>query len=107
MKTPAGKECKYYYEDFHRRVYQECRLIARNPESRPWTPDLCARCAVPDILRNNRCEHMLLKATVVPHFVFLRRVKVDAYCDKHHRVIAEPRVGCGECARERGLKVEE
>jgi hypothetical protein len=103
MITPAGKDCKYYYEDFHRRSFQECRLIARNPESPSWTPDLCGKCPVPDILRDNRCEHMLLKATVVSQFLVMRRVKVDAYCEKHQRVIAEPRIGCGECARERRM----
>ncbi len=104
MITPAGKDCKYYYEDFHRRSFQECRLIARNPESSSWTPDLCGKCPVPDILRDNRCEHMLLKATVVSQFLVMRRVKVDAYCEKHQRVIAEPRIGCGECARERRMQ---
>lgn len=99
MRTPAGTECKFYYEDFHRRVYQECRLIARNPESLPWSPDVCGKCPVPQILRDNHCEHMLLKATVVRQFLVLKQVKVEAFCEKHQRPIAEPRVGCGECAR--------
>ncbi len=99
MRTPAGTECKYYYEDFHRRAWQECRLVMRNPESRPWSPDLCATCPVPQILASNACPHLLLKGTVETRFVLLRRVRVEAYCDYKQAPVAEPRVGCGECAR--------
>ncbi|MEP7199258.1 MAG: hypothetical protein ABI874_05510 [Chloroflexota bacterium] len=106
MRTPAGTDCKYYYEDFHRRVLQECRLIARNPESLPWSPDLCAQCAVPRILQANQCAHLLLKATVVRRFLVLRRVQVDAYCDAQHTPVAEPLVGCGECHRLKSVNCE-
>jgi hypothetical protein len=102
MRTPAGTECKYYYEDFHRRVFQECRLVARNPDSLPWSPDLCGQCIVPQILLANGCPHMLLKATVVRQFLVLKRVKVEAYCEKNHVDVAEPRVGCGDCASMKG-----
>jgi hypothetical protein len=98
MKTPAGVECRYYYEDFHRRTFQECRLIARNPDSRPWTPDLCATCPVPRILLANSCPHLALKATVERYLVVRRRVKVEAYCVYKKEAVAEPRVGCGACA---------
>lgn len=99
MRTPAGTDCKYYYEDFHRRSFQECRLIARNPDSRPWVPALCGQCPVPQILLRNACPHLLLKAEVESRWLVLQRVKVEAYCELKQAPVAEPRVGCGECAR--------
>ncbi|MCA1554068.1 MAG: hypothetical protein LC737_06790, partial [Chloroflexi bacterium] len=53
------------------------------------------------ILRANQSEHLLLKATAVRQLMVMRRVQVEAFCTKHQRPIAEPRVGCGECTRER------
>jgi hypothetical protein len=39
MRTPAGKECRFYYADYHRGSQkQECRLIARNPDGGRWHP---------------------------------------------------------------------
>ena len=37
MKTPAGKECKYFYGNYYRGAHQEeCRLIgARSMDARP------------------------------------------------------------------------
>ena len=99
MRTPAGAECRYYYEDFHRRSFQECRLVSRNPASRAWSPDLCAQCPVPRILQSNGCPHMLLKAAVESRFLVRRRIRVEAYCDYRKQPVTEPRVGCGECAR--------
>ena len=33
MRTPAGKECRFYYQDYNRgRNVQECRLIKANPD---------------------------------------------------------------------------
>ena len=98
MRTPAGAECRYYYEDFHRRAVQECRLVARNPASRTWSPDLCGACAVPQILSANACPHLLLKAAVETRFIIRRQVKVEAYCDYQKEAVAEPRIGCGACA---------
>jgi hypothetical protein len=106
MRTPAGTECKYYYEDFHRRNYQECRLIARNPDSLSWTPDLCSQCAVPRILQANLCPHMLLKATVVRRLLVQRRVVVEAFCEAKQVNVTEPMVGCGHCAEMARLKEE-
>ena len=106
MRTPAGTECKYYYEDFHRAAVQECRLIARNRDSQPWSPDLCARCDVPRILAANQCAHLLLKATVVRHMLILRRVQIEAYCDHQQAAVANPQAGCGECARLQRMKDE-
>ena len=48
--------CRYYYADFHReRVVVECRLIKRNPDSRPWRRALSDSCPVPGILNQTNC----------------------------------------------------
>ncbi|MBI1802481.1 MAG: hypothetical protein HY259_10775 [Chloroflexi bacterium] len=98
MRTPAGAECKYYYEDFHRRSFQECRLIARNPDSAAWSAGLCGRCPVPGILQSNACIHLLLKATVAREWLIQKRVKVEAYCEQQLVGVASPHSGCGHCA---------
>jgi len=98
MRTPAGKECKFYYEDFHRgRSKQECRLIQRNPASEPWRPSLCNTCPVPAILRANACPNMVLEARVGRRWGLLRQVKVQAFCLLVMEEVAEPMVGCGRC----------
>jgi hypothetical protein len=98
MITPAGDECRFYYEDFHRgRSIQECRLIARNLESEPWQPSLCATCPVPGILRANASPHLALEGKVVRRFFFLRRVEVYAICSKHLIELDNPHVGCPQC----------
>lgn len=102
MRTPAGDECRYYYEDFNRmRQTQECRLIARNRESERWTPDLCAKCAVPEILRANGSPDLRLEAAVVKRFGLFRRVEVKAYCLRCIAPVPDPIRGCRTCA-ERG-----
>jgi hypothetical protein len=108
MRTPAGKECRFYYEDFHRgRNLQECRLIRENPESLPWRPSYCARCSVPEILNANASPNLELKLTVKPVMLGLgRRVEVTATCLKHRTTIEDPFVGCPQCNAERpGLDV--
>jgi hypothetical protein len=98
MRTPAGIECKFYYEDFHRgRSKQECRLIQRSPDSEPWRPHLCETCPVPEILRTNACPNMVLEARVGRRWLLFRQVKVKAYCLLSMEEVAEPRVGCGRC----------
>lgn len=50
MRTPAGFECAFYYEDLHRGAeHRECRTITASG-SPPWHPSDCARCPVPEIL---------------------------------------------------------
>jgi hypothetical protein len=102
MRTPAGKECLHYYEDFHRgRTTQECRLVKENPESAPWRPKDCARCPVPEILMANASETMHLRLTIRPVLLgFVRQMKVDAWCDKHDVPIEDPYTGCPICAEE-------
>lgn len=99
MKTPAGKECRFFFGDYYRgRNREECRLIGNQPRPHHWTPDLCASCPVPGILLANSCEHMRLKATVKRKFLGLQRVvEVSAFCEKTNRAVAEPHIGCGEC----------
>jgi len=108
MRTPAGKECPHYYEDFHRgRDIQECRLVKANPDSAPWRPKDCFRCPVPDILRANASEDLRLQLTIRPVLLgFVRQMRVDAWCDKHDVTIENPYVGCLICAQENpGLKL--
>ena len=98
MKTPAGKECPYFYGNYFRgRSQEECRLL--NAPGQKWTADLCKTCPVPGITSANACEHMSLRATVSRPLsaLFQRRVQVSAYCQKTSRAVAEPHVGCGEC----------
>ena len=99
MRTPAGTECPFYYQDFYRgRSTQECRLIARNTRSEAWHPRLCARCEVPAIRRANACPSMALEAQVVRRWLGLvRRVQVYAVCTAHHVEVTNPYVGCGRC----------
>lgn len=64
-----------------------------------WTADLCATCPVPDVLRANACEFLRLQAAVDRPIgaLFQRRVHTSAYCEKVHRAVSEPHIGCGEC----------
>jgi hypothetical protein len=99
VRTPAGTECPHYFEDFQRgRDRQECRLINRNPRSRPWKPELCRGCAVPGILRANACPNLVLQANVASGVLGLgRRVDVHAECLLSLGDVAEPQIGCGHC----------
>jgi hypothetical protein len=99
MRTPDGIECRYFYGDYRRgRKTEECRLIEERPGMDRWTVDLCRTCPVPDILRANACENLLLEASVTRIWLGLRRqVKVKAYCSLSHQTVTEPHVGCGQC----------
>ena len=103
MKTPAGKDCPEYYQDFHRQRHkQECRLANRNPRSARWHPGDCGRCTVPDILRANASERMALTLTIRPGFVGIGRANaVTAHCTRHDIPIPDPFVGCPKCNEER------
>lgn len=95
MRTPAGKECRYYYEDFHRgREIQECRSIKYNPESAPWHPGDCSRCPVPDILLANADPDMELIVTVRKGlFGLTRNLDVTARSRSDGTIIEDPYVG--------------
>ena len=107
MKTPAGKECRFYYQNFHRgRSTQECRLIQGNPRSPAWRPHDCFNCPVPEILQANSNPNLVLEGTVKSGFLgFNRRVEVKAFCSRHLIDVPKPQVGCPQCALERpGLR---
>ncbi len=99
MRTPDGRECPYYYEDFHRgHSTQECRLIGRNPRSERWEPGVCRRCPVPEIARANSCPNMVLEGEIVHRwFGLVRRVEVYAICTEYQVEVDDPYVGCGHC----------
>lgn len=99
MKTPAGKECKFYYGDFFRgRNVESCRLIERNPDSLPWKPSLCHTCPVPEILRDNQSKTLKLDGKVVSKFLGLKQqVVVTGWCSECFQEVADPRVGCPNC----------
>lgn len=103
MKTPAGQECRFYYEDYHRgHNTQECRLIQANPKSPSWQPKDCFKCPVPEILRANSSPDLVLEGTVVKGFLGIgRHVEVKAFCSRHLVEVPEPKVGCRQCALER------
>jgi hypothetical protein len=108
MRTPAGRECKHYYEDFHRgREVQECRLAQGSPGNLRWRPDDCARCPVPDILNANASPDLELTWRVDQKLLGLvRRVTVTAHCLRHDIPIENPYTGCPRCASARdGLDV--
>lgn len=102
VKTPAGKECHYYYEDFHRgRNRQECRLLLSAHQA-GWRPSDCSHCPVPDILWANASPNLLLDARIDNGFLGIgRHIGVTASCRKHGVVIKDPYVGCEQCAEER------
>ena len=103
MQTPDGRECPYYYQDFHRnRHVQECRLVKDNPRSKSWQPPDCERCPVPDIRTANASPDLRLSLTIRPLFIGIgRQMDVQAYCDKHACEIEDPFVGCPQCHAER------
>lgn len=107
MKTPAGKECRFYYQNFHRgRSEQECRLIQGNVSAQAWRPKDCFQCPVPDILQANSSPDLVLEATIATGlFGFNRRVEVQAFCSRHLIDVPKPQVGCPQCALEKpGLR---
>lgn len=103
MITPAGKECRFYYQDFHRgHSRQECRLIDQNPQSEPWKPEDCQTCIVPSILLANSSPDLVLEAKITKGFMgFNRKMKVTASCSRHLVKVSEPHIGCPQCAQEK------
>jgi hypothetical protein len=98
MRTPAGKECRYFYGNYFRgRSTEECRLLGDSGQS--WSPSLCRTCPVPDVLQANACEFLRLRAEVKRPLgaALQRRVQIRAFCEKTRRDVAEPEIGCGEC----------
>ncbi len=91
--------CRYYYYDYFRgQEREECRLITRNPHSRPWRRSLCDTCPVPGILRETNCRHLVLEATVVRKWKLFDRVEVFAVCTGAMEELRDPR-RCPYCAQ--------
>jgi hypothetical protein len=99
MRTPAGKECKYFYGDYYRgRRQEECRLLKSADPPLPWHPELCTTCPVPDILLANACPHMILEPVLVRSLpVLKKRVQVKVACSKSGVRGFDPHTGCGQC----------
>ncbi len=97
MRTPAGKECKYFYGDYYRgRNNEECRLLKDN--GLEWSPKMCEQCPVPEILLANSCENLKLIPQLKRPLLFGRpQVQISAYCTKIDEAVNEPRIGCREC----------
>ena len=97
MRTPAGKECPYFYGDYHRgKQKEECRLL--NDAGLMWKREYCANCQVPDILMANACEHMELSPQIQKPFFFMKaKVHVKATCNKTNQDVEKPEIGCGQC----------
>lgn len=95
MRTPTGKECKYFYGDYYRgRNHEDCRLLGP-----AWTRSLCSTCPVPAIARANACETMRMHAEVTRPLeaFFQKRVRVTVSCEKSGRSGFDPHIGCGDC----------
>ena len=99
MKTPYGKECKYFYRDYYRgRNFEECRLLQMNPSSEPWKQALCRTCPVPDLLLANACPNLMPHARVDRTlFGLVQQVRIEAGCKDYRVDVKNPRVGCGHC----------
>ena len=107
MITPVGRECRFYYENFHRGASdQECRLVDANINSPDWRPTDCKSCPVPDILKSNSDPNLVLEATVKTGFLGMgRKVEVKAFCSRHLVSVPQPKTGCPNCNAEKpGLK---
>jgi hypothetical protein len=101
VRTPAGAECGFYYEDLHRGAERrECRA-PRNPGSLAWRPKDCERCPVPEILRRAGSPDLGVRITIRSLPLGLSRtVRVESWCDRHMLDIAEPLAGCPACRAE-------
>lgn len=99
MRTPAGKECPHYYQDFHRgRNAQECRLAAASRTGLRWQPRDCGGCPVPDILNANSSPFLELSLAIQPRLLILgRKLTVEASCTRHRTIIEDPYIGCRAC----------
>ncbi len=99
MRTPAGKECKYFYGDYYRgREHEECRLLNSAAPPLEWRTDLCNSCPIPEILLANACPHMGFVPSLKRQFPLLqKKVVVTPVCSSSGLRNFNPHIGCGEC----------
>ena len=99
MRTPAGKECKYFYGDYYRgREHEECRLLSSAVPPLTWRPDLCTTCPVPGILLANACPEMRFIPTLIRQLPFLKKqVQIIVTCTQSGLRDFDPHTGCGRC----------
>ena len=97
MKTPAGKECSFFFGDYYRgRDREECRLLTDHDLQ--WKPNLCLTCRMPGIQQANGCENMIFTPTLFrPLLILKQQVRLDAFCKKNNVKVDVPEIGCGDC----------
>lgn len=104
MRTPDGRECRFYYQQANPRYkeIEECR-IPKSPQSAHWMPAYCGNCPVPDILLANASPHLEMVLTIKPTFFGFgkKKMMVEAFCQKHETRVDDPYVGCSQCNQER------
>ncbi len=97
MKTPFGRECKFFYGDYYRgRNLEECRALSGDDKSR-WKSELCKGCPIPQIQINNACPNMMLSASIAKPFLRKQKTMVEAWCSKVHDRVKDPNIGCPVC----------
>ncbi len=99
MRTPAGRECEYFYGDYFRgRNNEVCRLLQSVSPPQAWNARLCEKCPVPGIQMANACRSMMLRPRLARPFPFIwQQVQVQTFCAKTQRSGFDPHIGCGAC----------
>ena len=97
MKTPFGKECSFFFGDYHRgRDREECRLLL--DFNLQWKTDLCRTCKMPGIQQANGCENMTFTPSLFrPLLVLKQQVRIQTFCKKNQVPVDIPEIGCGDC----------
>lgn len=98
MRTPAGKECQFFYGDYFRgRHVEECRLMKDNDLA--WLPHFCNNCPIPNIQLANACENMRFKPNLYRPYIIVGKheVHISTHCVKCECSVKEPQIGCGQC----------
>lgn len=98
MRTAAGTDCEFYYEDLHRGAERrECRA-PRVRGSLPWRPADCERCVVPEVLLRAGSPDLGVRIAIraLP-FGLARSVRVECWCERHMLDVTEPLRGCPAC----------
>ncbi|HSN95112.1 MAG TPA: hypothetical protein VLR89_08640 [Anaerolineaceae bacterium] len=97
MKTPFGRECKFFYGDYFRgRNVEECRALSADEKGK-WKVELCKDCPMPQIQTNNACPNLMLSADIVKPFLRPEKISVQAWCTKVHDLVKDPNIGCPVC----------